>query len=96
MDHVGQQIADCARDVLNLAYNLEAKSAALTVPEPAFSAKDVAEPILVTVLGVGADLIERAVAQGRKPHAPRLNRLRKLEASVLAKRAIATSVAERS
>jgi hypothetical protein len=56
----------------------------------------VAGPILVTVLGVVADLIERVVAQGRKPHDPRVNRLRKLGASVLAKRAIPTSVAERS
>jgi hypothetical protein len=36
LDHVGQQIADSARDVLYRAYDLEAKSAALTVPEPAF------------------------------------------------------------
>jgi hypothetical protein len=50
----------------------------------------------VTVLGVVADLIKRVVAQGRKPHDPRLNRLRKLEASVRAKRAIPPSVAERS
>src|SRR4051812_35788683 len=39
------------RDVLNLAHDLEAKGAALTVLEPTFSTKDAAGPILVTVLG---------------------------------------------
>ena len=74
------------RDVLNLVHELEAKGATLTVLEPAFSTKDAAGPILVTVLGMVAEMerrfirerqqagIEAAKAKGiykgRKPSVP--------------------------
>src|SRR5215210_1428772 len=74
------------RDVLNLVHDLEAKGAALTVLEPTFSTKDAAGPILVTVLGMVAEMerkftrerqragIEAAKAKGvyrgRKPSVP--------------------------
>ena len=74
------------RDVLNLVHELDTKGAALTVLEPAFSTKDAAGSILVTVLGMVAEMerkfirerqqagIEAAKAKGiykgRKPSVP--------------------------
>src|SRR3954447_7249741 len=82
LDRLGRS----TRDVLNLVHELEAKGAALTVLEPAFSTKDAAGPILVTVLGMVAEMerrfirerqqagIEaakaRGVYKGRKPSLP--------------------------
>jgi DNA invertase Pin-like site-specific DNA recombinase len=42
--------------VLNLVHGLEVKGAALTVLEPPFSTKDAARSILVTVLGMVAEM----------------------------------------
>jgi DNA invertase Pin-like site-specific DNA recombinase len=82
LDRLGRS----TRDVLNLVHELEAKGAALTVLEPAFSTKDATGSILVTVLGMVAEMerkfirerqqagIEKAKAQGiyrgRKPSVP--------------------------
>src|SRR3954452_11076574 len=51
LDRLGRS----TRDVLNLVHELEAQGAALTVLEPAFSTKDAAGPILVTVRHGGRD-----------------------------------------
>src|SRR3954451_2091320 len=82
LDRLGRS----TRDVLNLVHELEAKGAALTVLEPTFSTKDAAGPILVTVLGMVAEMerkfirerqqagIEadkaKGVYKGRKPSVP--------------------------
>src|ERR671921_781798 len=82
LDRLGRS----TRDVLNLVHELEAKGAALTVLEPAFSTREAAGPILVTVLGMVAEMerkfirerqqagIEAAKAKGvytgRKPSVP--------------------------
>ena len=82
LDHLGCSI----RDLLNLAHDLEAKGAALTALEPPFSTKNAAGSILVTVLGMVAEMerkfireqqqagIEAAKAKGiyksRKPSVP--------------------------
>ena len=82
LDRLGRS----TRDVLNLVHELEAKGAALTVLEPAFSTKDAAGPILVTVLGMVAEMERRfirerqqagieaakakGVYKGRKPSVP--------------------------
>jgi DNA invertase Pin-like site-specific DNA recombinase len=82
LDRLGRS----TRDVLNLVHELEAKGAALTVLEPAFSTKDPTGSILVTVLGMVAEMerkfirerqqagIEEAkkagVYKGRKPSVP--------------------------
>src|SRR4051794_28680934 len=82
LDRLGRS----TRDVLNLVHELEAKGAALTVLEPAFSTQDAAGSILVTVLGMVAEMerkfirerqragIEAAKAKGiykgRKPSVP--------------------------
>ena len=82
LDRLGRS----TRDVLNLVHELEARGAALTVLEPTFSTKDAAGPILVTVLGMVAEMerrfihepqqagIEAAKAKGiykgRKPSVP--------------------------
>jgi DNA invertase Pin-like site-specific DNA recombinase len=42
--------------VLKLVHDFEAKAEALTVLEPPFSTKDAAGPILVTVLGMVAEM----------------------------------------
>ena len=42
--------------MLNLVHDLEARGAVLTVLEPTFSTKDAAGPILVTVLGMVAEM----------------------------------------
>jgi DNA invertase Pin-like site-specific DNA recombinase len=55
---------DCStRDVLNLVHDLEAKGAALTVFEPTFSTKDGAGPILVTVLGMVAEMERKFIRE---------------------------------
>jgi len=82
LDRLGR----ATRDVLNLVHELEAKGAALTVLEPAFSTQDAAGPILVTVLGMVAEMERRfirerqqagieaakakGVYKGRKPSVP--------------------------
>ena len=82
LDRLGRS----TRDVLNLVHELEAKGAALTVLEPAFSTKDAAGPILVTVLGMVAEMERKfirerqqtgskaarakGVYKGRKPSIP--------------------------
>jgi len=92
LDRLGRS----TRDVLNLVHELEAKGAALTVLEPAFSTKDPAGSILLTVLGMVAEMerkfirerqqagIEAAKAKGvykgRKPSVPR-GRVREMRAA---------------
>jgi DNA invertase Pin-like site-specific DNA recombinase len=82
LDRLGRS----TRDVLNLVHELDAKGASLTVLEPAFSTKDAAGPILVTVLGMVAEMERRfirerqragidaakarGVYKGRKPSVP--------------------------
>jgi DNA invertase Pin-like site-specific DNA recombinase len=82
LDRLGRS----TRDVLNLVHELEAKGAALTLLEPAFSTKDTTGSILVTVLGMVAEMerkfirerqqagIEEAkkagVYKGRRPSVP--------------------------
>jgi DNA invertase Pin-like site-specific DNA recombinase len=82
MDRLGRS----TRDVLNLVHELEAKGAALTVLEPTFSTKDATGSILVTVLGMVAEMERRfirerqqagieaakakGVYKGRKPSVP--------------------------
>src|SRR4051812_41986052 len=64
LDRLGRS----TRDVLNLVHELEAKNAALTVLEPAFSTKDAAGPVLVAVLGLvggrGGEVIRGGGAGG--------------------------------
>ena len=85
-------------------HRLEGKGAALTVLEPAFSTKDATGSILVTVLGMVAEMerkfirerqqsgIEaakgRGVYKGRKPTAP-VERVRELHAQGMGPTAIA-------
>src|SRR3954452_22063061 len=61
LDRLGRS----TRDVLTLVHELEAQGAALTVLEPAFSTKDAAGPILVTVLGM-VDEMERRLIRERQ------------------------------
>lgn len=100
LDRLGRS----TRDVLNLVHELEGKGAALTVLEPSFSTKDATGSILVTVLGMVAEMerkfirerqqagIEAAkgsgVYTGRKATAP-INRIRELHASGMKPSAIA-------
>jgi DNA invertase Pin-like site-specific DNA recombinase len=100
LDRLGRS----TRDVLNLVHELESKGAALTVLEPSFSTKDAAGPILVTVLGMVAEMerkfirerqqagIEAAKAKGiykgRKPSVP-THRIRELRDAGLGPSAIA-------
>ena len=100
LDRLGRS----TRDVLNLVHELEGKGAALTVLEPAFSTKDATGSILVTVLGMVAEMerkfirerqqsgIEaakgRGVYKGRKPTAP-IDRVRELHAQGMGPTAIA-------
>jgi DNA invertase Pin-like site-specific DNA recombinase len=92
LDRLGRS----TRDVLNLVHELEAKGAALTVLEPAFSTKDPTGSILVTVLGMVAEMerkfirerqqtgIEaakkRGIYRGRKPTVP-ADRIREMRAA---------------
>jgi DNA invertase Pin-like site-specific DNA recombinase len=50
-------------EVLNIVQDLEAKGAALTVLEPALSTKDAAGPILVTVLGMVAEMERKFIRE---------------------------------
>src|SRR5215208_3116520 len=59
LDRLGRS----TRDVLNLVHDLEAKGAALTVLEPPFSTKDAAGPILVTVLGMVAEMERKFIRE---------------------------------
>src|SRR3954468_14427204 len=59
LDRLGCSI----RDVLNLVHELEAKGAALMVLEPTFSAKDAAEPILVTVPGMVVEMERKFIRE---------------------------------
>ena len=92
LDRLGRS----TRDVLNLVHDLEAKGAALTVLEPTFSTKDAAGPILVTVLGMVAEMERRfirerqqagieaakakGVYKGRKPSVP-VGKVREMHAA---------------
>jgi DNA invertase Pin-like site-specific DNA recombinase len=92
LDRLGR----ATRDVLKLVHELEAKGAALAVLEPAFSTNDATGSILVTVLGMVAEMerkfirerqqvgIEAAkkkgVYRGRKPTVP-ANRVREMRAA---------------
>ncbi len=103
LDRLGRS----TRDVLNLVHELEANGAALTVLEPAFSTKDATGSILVTVLGMVAEMerkfirerqqtgIEAAKAKGiyrgRKSTAP-VERIRELHAAGMGASAIAKEV----
>lgn len=100
LDRLGRS----TRDVLNLVHELEGKGAALTVLEPAFSTRDAAGSILVTVLGMVAEMerkfirerqqagIEAAkgkgIYKGRKPTVP-LAKVREMHANGVAQAAIA-------
>jgi DNA invertase Pin-like site-specific DNA recombinase len=82
LDRLGRN----TRDVLNLVHDLRQKGAVLSVLEPKFATTDVAGPILVTVLGMVAELErsfirerqkagidaakKRGVYKGRKPTVP--------------------------
>ena len=59
LDRLGRN----TRDVLNLVHDLEAKGAALTVLEPAFSTKDAAGAMLVTVLAMVAETERRFIRE---------------------------------
>ena len=59
LDRLGRS----TRDVLNLVHELEAKGAALTVLEPAFSTKDPTGSILVTVLGMVAEMERKFIRE---------------------------------
>ena len=100
LDRLGRS----TRDVLNLVHELEGKGAALTVLEPSFSTKDATGSILVTVLGMVAEMerkfirerqqtgIEaakgRGVYTGRKATAP-VDKVRQLHAAGMGPSAIA-------
>ena len=91
LDRLGRS----TRDVLNLVHELEAKGAALTVLEPSFSTRDPAGSLLVTVLGMVAEMerkfiLERqkigieiakakGIYKGRKPTVP-VQRVREMHA----------------
>ena len=82
LDRLGRN----TRDVLNLVHDLRQRGAVLIVLEPKFATTDVAGPILVTVLGMVAELErsfirerqkagidaarKRGVYKGRKPTVP--------------------------
>lgn len=100
LDRLGRS----TRDLLNLVHELGEKGAFLTVLEPAFSTKDAAGPILVTVLGMVAETersfilerqragIEAAKAKGLykgRPATVSPDRVRQLKASGLGPTAIA-------
>lgn len=100
LDRLGRS----TRDVLNLVHELEAKGAALTVLEPAFSTKDAAGPILVTVLGMVAEMERKFIRErqqagidaaklngiykGRKPTVP-VDKVKELRAAGYGPSAIA-------
>lgn len=92
LDRLGRS----TRDVLNLVHELQAKNAALTVLEPAFSTKDATGSILVTVLAMVSEMERdfiksrqaagiavaksRGVYRGRKPSVP-VDRVKEMHAS---------------
>src|SRR5215207_868498 len=92
LDRLGRS----TRDVLNLVHELEVKGAALTVLEPVFSTKNATGSILVTVLGMVAEMERRfirerqqagieaaktkGVYKGRKPTVP-VEKVREMHAS---------------
>ena len=59
LDRLGRS----TRDVLNLVHELEGKGAALTVLEPAFSTKDATGHVLVTVLGMVAEMERKFIRE---------------------------------
>ena len=59
LDRLGRS----TRDVLNLVHDLEQRGAFLTVLEPAFSTRDAAGPILVTVLGMVAEMERKFIRE---------------------------------
>src|SRR5215218_6106862 len=59
LDRLGRS----TRDVLNLVHDLEAKGATLTVLEPTFSTKDAAGPVLVTALGMVAEMERKFIRE---------------------------------
>jgi len=59
LDRLGRS----TRDVLNLVHELEAKGAALTVLEPAFSTREATGSILVMVLGMVAEMERRFIRE---------------------------------
>ena len=103
LDRLGRS----TRDVLNLVHELEGKGAFLTVLEPAFSTKDATGHILVTVLGMVAEMerkfirerqqagIEDAkkagIYKGRKATVP-VDQVRELAAAGMGPTAIATEL----
>ena len=100
LDRLGRS----TRDVLNLVHDLEGRGAALTVLEPAFSTKDPTGSILVTVLGMVAEMERkfilerqqtgiraakgRGVYKGRKVTAP-VDQVREMQAQGYGPSAIA-------
>ena len=93
--------------MLNPVHELDARGAAFTVLEPAFSTKGAAGPILITVLGMVAEMerkfirerqqagIEAAKAKGiyrgRKPSVP-VERVREMRAAGQGPTAIAKAL----
>jgi DNA invertase Pin-like site-specific DNA recombinase len=59
LDRLGR----ATRDVLNLVHELDTRGAALIVLEPTFSTKDAAGPILVTVLGMVAEMERKFIRE---------------------------------
>ncbi|MDX7953450.1 recombinase family protein [Lichenihabitans sp. Uapishka_5] len=100
LDRLGRS----TRDVLNLVHELEGKGAALTVLEPSFSTKDATGSILVTVLGMVAEMERKFIRErqqigieaakgrgaytGRKVTAP-IDKVRQLHAVGMGPTAIA-------
>src|SRR4028118_1770678 len=62
LDRLGRS----TRDVLNLVYELESKGAALTVLEPKFSTKDATGSILITVLGMVAEMERKFILERQR------------------------------
>jgi DNA invertase Pin-like site-specific DNA recombinase len=62
LDRLGRS----TRDVLNLVHELEGKGAALTVLEPAFSTKDATGSVLVTVLGMVAEMERKFIKERQR------------------------------
>src|SRR4051794_5834233 len=103
LDRLGRS----TRDVLNLVHELDAKGAALTVLEPAFSTKDAAGAVLAPAPGTASQMerkfirerqqagIEAAkkkgIYKGRKPSVP-VQRVREMRASGQGPTAIAKAL----
>lgn len=103
LDRLGRS----TRDVLNLVHELEERSASLRVLEPAFSTGDGTGRILVTVLGMVAEMERefikerqragidaakaKGVYKGRKPSVP-VERVRELAGEGLGATAIANTL----